>query len=109
MARRLYDAVGGVDRLVGERAGQAGHHHPEQRRHHAIGKILGEAFDCRAAHRGLVERGGLAADNPRHGAPSGLDAVLFQRRRHGGDVCIEAALRQQARGRAASAASTRKR
>ena len=58
MARRFVadHAVGRVDRLVGDGAGQPGHRHPEQRRHDAIGDILGKAFD-----------GGAADPRPRRG------------------------------------------
>jgi len=104
MARRLVadHAVGGVDRLVGEGAGQAGENHPEQRRHHAVGEILGQALDRGPADRSLVEFPRIASDDLRHRQPAGLDAIPLQRRRHRRDMRVEAALRQQAAGQHAA-------
>ncbi len=48
-------AVGRVHGLVGRHARQARARAPEGRRHHAVGKILGETFD-RGAHRRRLRR-----------------------------------------------------
>ena len=69
-------AVGGVDGLVGGRRRQAADRQPEGRRDDAVGKILGEAFDRRARHAGLVEPLGIAPDDHRDGL-----AAFRQRRR----------------------------
>jgi hypothetical protein len=88
-------AVGGIDRLVGEGARQPRHHHPEQRRHDPVGEILGQALDGGTADRGLVEGGRVAADDLRHGAPPAFDTFPLERTRDGGDMVVQAALRQQ--------------
>ena len=100
VARRVVadHAVGGVDRLVGRAAGKPADREPEHRRDDAVGEILGEAFDRGARHAGLVERIGIAADDLRHRAAAGVEAIAFQRVGDAGDVLIEASLRDQAAG-----------
>ena len=75
IARRLVPdhAVKRVDRLVGDQAGQAEQHRPEHRRDHAVGKILRQGLDRRAADAVLVEGVGIAADDVRDGLASGAD------------------------------------
>ena len=88
-------AVGGVDRLVGHHAGQAEKRAPEDRRHHAVGEILGEALDGRARHARLVERARVAADDLGDGFAPRLEAARVERIGHGGDMLIETPLRDQ--------------
>ena len=95
-------AVGGVDRLVGERAGQPRENHPEERRHHAIGEILGQALDRRATDRGFVDVARVAADDVGDGDTAADHAVLFETTRHAQHMPIEAALREQATGQYAA-------
>ena len=95
-------AVGGVDRLVERGARQAGEGHPEGRRDDAVGEILRQALDRRARDAGLVERVRVAPDDLRHRARG--------RRRgrrassaigDGGDMVVQAALREQRAGKRA--------
>ncbi len=91
-------AVGGVDRLVGDRARQAEQDHPEERRHHAVAKALGQAFDGGAADAGFIELLGIASDDHSHRFPAGGEAFGAERVRHGLDVGVQAALGEQGAG-----------
>ena len=56
-------AIGGVQRLVGEEAGQAEDDVPEGGCDDAIGEVLGQGFDGRAGDAWRIEAGGIAADD----------------------------------------------
>ena len=84
-------AVGGVDRLVGDHAGQAEKHAPETRRHDTIGEILGETFDGRARDAGFIEGARIAADDLSHRFAPGFEPARIERIGNGGDVLVEAA------------------
>ena len=87
--------IGGVDRLVGGASSQPADAQPEGRRHNAVGKILGEAFDGGTAHTRFVQPVRVAPDDLRNGDAPGLEAAGLQRLRHRRDVAFEAVLRQQ--------------
>ena len=88
-------AVGGVDRLVGDDAGQSADQEPQRRRGHPVGGVFGEAFDRGAAHRRLVERLGIAPDDFRNAAASADEPPGAERGGHLAHVPIEIAARDQ--------------
>jgi len=88
-------AVGGIDRLVGGGAGEAGDRHPQGRRHHAVGEILRQAFDRGPRHAGLIERLRVAPHDVRYCNPSGRHTVLFEGGGDAPDMLMQAALSQE--------------
>ena len=88
----------GVDCLVNYAAGEAADTQPECRRDDAVGKILGEAFDRRAADGCFIEAFRVAADNLRDSGAAGFQSAGFQRFGNGRDMIFEALLCQQAAG-----------
>ena len=56
-------AVQGVDRLAGAEARQAENREPQDRRGHAVGKVLRRGLDRGARDAVLVERLGIASDD----------------------------------------------
>ncbi len=101
MARRAMadHAVGGIHRLVGRHTGQAEQSAPEHRRHHAIGKILGEALDGSPHDTGFIEPFRIAPDDAGDGGATAREATRLQPLCHGGDMIVEAPLREQAGAR----------
>ncbi len=94
-------AVGGVDRLVGNKAGKPQQHEPEHRRDDAVGKVLGGRFDRGAGDASLIKAVGIAADDHRDGlAASGKPAG----RQRIGDSAPRG--RRGCSGQSASAATT---
>ena len=89
--------VGGVDRLVGEEAGEAEQQKPEGGRDHAVGEILRGRLDCRAADAGFVEACRVAADDARHRDARGVDAAGAKCGFDRGDVIVERAAGEQDR------------
>ena len=100
MARRAVPdhAVGGVDGFVGGNPRQPQDQEPENRRHHAVRRILGQAFDGGAGDSGAVERLRIAAHDARDGAPAAFEPVHFERRRHVADMGVKAAAGEQCAG-----------
>ncbi len=101
VTRRLVadHAVCGVDRLVGDAAGQAGNRQPEGRCDHAIGEILRKALDRGARDARLVEALRVAADDMRDRDAAGFQSTGLERRGDGLDMHAQAALGQQAAGK----------
>ncbi len=62
-------------------------------RDHAIGEVLGEAFDRGTRHAGLVEIGGVAADDMRYCFARRFEVAAFERDRDARDMLVEAPLR----------------
>ena len=93
MARRAMadHAVGGVDHLVGEQAGQAEEQGPEQRRHHAVGEILGQRFERRRGRRrprpGSPDRGRRCGRRRRARRRAHPRQTAGRPRRHGDRGC----------------------
>ena len=88
-------AVGGIDGLVERAAGKAGNRHPQHRRDHAVGKVLGQAFDGRARHAGLIQGCGVAADNMGDREAARRDAALLKGAGDVRHVPVQAALGDQ--------------
>ncbi len=86
-----------VQHLVGKQSRQAEDGIPERRRHHAIGEILGKAFDRRAADGRLVQSLGIAPDDAGNGGPPTGKPFVAQRNSDGRDVIGKALLRQEDR------------
>ena len=101
--------VGGVDRLVGDAARQPGQGQPERGGNDPVREILRQALDRRAGDAGLVERGGIATDDHRHGGAGRFQAWTIQRVGHGADVGVETALRDETRCEEAQANDRRRR
>ena len=85
-------AVGGIDGLVERRARQAGYDEPEDGRDNAVGKVLGEAFDGRAADGVRLEGGRVATDDLGNRVAGPVERAGLKRIRHGADVVVQAAL-----------------
>src|SRR5262245_41689591 len=68
-----------ADRLINCRARNARDDHPEDRRDHAIGKILCQAFDCGTSHACLVECLGIAANEVRYRFPAAAKTIVLER------------------------------
>ena len=73
-----------ADRLINCRARKARDDHPEDRRDHAIRKILCQAFDCGTSDACLIECLGIAADEVRYRFPAAAKAITLERI---GDTC----------------------
>ena len=61
--------IGGVDRLVGDEAGETEEGEPEGGGDDAVGEVLGQRFDRGAGDAALVETVGVAPDDVRHRPP----------------------------------------
>lgn len=99
MARRQVadHAVGCIDRLVADAAGKTASSQPERRRDDPVGKILGEALDRRPGDARCIQSADVAPDNGGDRGAAGLQPAMLKRQRHGADMRMEAALRDQAR------------
>ncbi len=72
---------------------------PQARRHHAVGKILGETFDRRTCNAGLVEGTGIAPDDFGDRLTRAIEPLPFERLGHVTHVVIQTDLRDEgARG-----------
>src|SRR5208283_4676038 len=90
--------IGGVGRLVGDAARQAGDGEPERGSDDAVGKVLRETLDRRACDPRFVERARIAPDNARNREPPGFDAAALQRLGDAHDMGVKTALRRQRGG-----------
>ncbi len=87
-------AVGGVDCLIEDRAGETAGGQPKGWRDNAIGKVLGEAFDRGPRDARFVEIIRDTADDLADGAARGLKTVALQSIGNRAHVFIKRALRQ---------------
>ena len=101
VARRVMadHAVGGVDRLVADHAGRP-RSTPRNWRHDTVGEILGEAFNGRARHAGFIEDARIAAEQSWPPLSPGFEPIRIERIGNGGDVLVEALLRDERAGEA---------
>ncbi len=88
-------AIRRVDGLIDRGARKPRDHHPQRRRHNAVGEILGEALDRRAADARSIELLCVAPHDRRHRASCIREIALLQGGCHAGDMLVKAALRQK--------------
>src|SRR6516164_5381109 len=91
-------AVRRVDGLINSRAWEPSDDHPEDRRNHPVGKILRQAFDCRARDTCFVEHLGFTTYDVRYRfAPAGETGIV-ERVGNTRYVLVQAALGDQCAG-----------
>ncbi len=90
-----------VDRLVGRDPRQPGNSRPEQRSHHPVRGVFGQAFDTGAGQGGCVGAAHVAADDLRGRAARALKIACGQGPRDSTKMMVQGSRRDQRPGKEA--------